>query len=178
MKRLALFSLNLYLLASSTELFAQHVHKMESSHGISMLTGGVNGADNPELIPDATAYRLFFRALTSDNNRTRQLALLNGANLSGGDLQSALNISQTFESLRAQLIAQVQAENNSAATSTASARAGLLAQRDAIGTTMQTLAMSRLTHEGYQKLNGFIQAEKRKMIMAPEPTMTQSGSGQ
>ena len=55
-----------------------------------MLAGGVDGSVNPELIPDSTAYRVFFRALTADADQQRQQAMLSRAKLAPPDLTAAL----------------------------------------------------------------------------------------
>jgi hypothetical protein len=59
-------------------------------------TGTINGEQHPELIPDSTAYRLYFIVVSelpnpSPEQRNRQLSHLHKIGLQGTDLATLVN---------------------------------------------------------------------------------------
>lgn len=96
-----------------------------------MLPGSIDGSATPQLIPDSTAYRVFFRAFTADADLARQQAMLSRAHLSPADFQSALGVGTYFQTLRAAYLQQVKAAQLPGATID---QETLLSQQTAIGT--------------------------------------------
>ncbi len=78
-----------------------HAHQhtlVVTSPGKAMLPGGIDGSKTPELIPDAVAYRVFFRALTVNPKTDRLHAFLGPANLSDADFALVVSTGPEFES--------------------------------------------------------------------------------
>lgn len=107
------------------QLSAQHNHQLiTTASGKKALPGAIDGKVTPQLIPDATAYRVFFRAFTADADPARQQAMLKRANLSAADFAAALNAGARFQALRAAYIQQTQISGAN--------QSALLAQQTAI----------------------------------------------
>lgn len=129
----------------------------------------ISGKDHPELIPDITAYRLFFLAIAEDPNpapekQKRQAAHLAKAHLGNLDQQA---IVRALESHKVQYQAMIVKFN---AEETAREQLGLPSQTAAfldeinqmVKQTHDHLAQV-LSQDGMTRLEALIQAEKSKM---------------
>jgi hypothetical protein len=138
-----------------------------------MLPGGIDGSRTPELIPDAVAYRVFFRALTVNPKTDRLHAFLGPANLSDADFALVVSTGPEFESLRS-AYRQHEREAVAAAASAGTAVdwSALEAEKAGIGAKVKSLLQSRLSPGGMASLDALIQSEKRKMTIFPLPDMS------
>lgn len=134
----------------------------------------ISGAEHPELIPDSTAYRLFFIAAGEAPNPTearkaRQRAfLLTMGRLPDADNQTVVKVLETFKVRYAALIADYNDQVESAAKT-----GGIppdsdefLKQRDRlVQNTRDQLALG-LSADSMKRLDGHVQSEKRAMKIA------------
>ncbi len=129
----------------------------------------VDGSVNPELIPDNTAYRLYF-VMTSrpttptDSQKYHQHLQLAKVRLTDADEQVAVNILATFYTQYQSLIATYNA------TATAALARGeepnvnaLRSQRDQLVQSTHDTLQNALSSTGWSLLDAFVQHEKTKM---------------
>ena len=129
----------------------------------------IDGAQHPELIKDATAYRLAFAVLgltanASANEQTAQILRLQDAGLSDNDLNAALLVLNSFKS---QYITLIQTFNNSAHATIESGGTPDLQSfdvtRDALVQATRDELKQVLSLRGMAAFNSFIQREKTRM---------------
>jgi hypothetical protein len=150
-----------------------HQHPLVVTQGKALPPGSIDGSKTPELIPDSTAYRIFFRALTTDADLARQQAMLGRAQLSPADLAHALAVGAQFESLRATYKQHVKDAIAAAQIdSTKFDQSALAAEQAALGTQVKSLLQARLSKKGMASLDALIQSEKRNMTISPVPDMS------
>lgn len=155
----------------------QSVDTMPSMSGMVSTIHTVDGSQNPELIPDAVAYRLFFTAMSeapnaSSDRRARQRAFIAPIGMSTLDQQAAISILANFKVQFAAMVAQFNAAEEAAQTlGTPSSGAAFLAQRDAMVQDTRNRLKSVLSADGMSKLDAKVQDEKKKMKI-------QGGQGQ
>ena len=99
MKLSRLLALYLLIITIASGLFAQQHHTLQSA---SLPTGIVDGAKNPELIPDSAAYRLYFITVSELPNalaeqKNRQRAHLGKIGLKDPDLEALIGTLETFK---------------------------------------------------------------------------------
>jgi hypothetical protein len=129
----------------------------------------IDGAKNPELIPDATAYRLFFvttadSATATEVEKARHRAHLGGAGLNDVDAQTFVGLMQTFNAEYQTLIKTYNDEvKNAIASDQAPDIAAFLAKRDALVQGVRDKLKSTLTSTGVSNLDNFVQGEKQHM---------------
>ncbi len=135
--------------------------------------GTIDGAKNPELIPDETAYRLVLLAFAEPENPTdaqtaRFQAKIAGAGLSDDDTEAFRRISahmQTeLDDLRAQESAVFAASPMPHPDSVGATKLVEIShQRDAVFAEAMSALPARLSASGAAMLHDFVQREKRGM---------------
>lgn len=129
----------------------------------------IDGASNPELIPDLTAYRLFFVSIAnstnpSDEEKHRHRAYLNRVGLSDVEATSVDDVMTAFARDYESLIRK---HNESVKLAIARDEvpdvAGFLATRDALVQAVRDSLKSVLSSEATSRLDVFVQAEKKRM---------------
>jgi hypothetical protein len=129
----------------------------------------IDGAKNPELIPDATAYRLFFvttadSATATEAEKVRHRAHLGGAHLNDADAETFVGLMQTFNTKYQTLINTYNDEvRNAVASDQAPDIAAFLAKRDALVQGVRDKLKSTITSAGVSNLDNFVQGEKQRM---------------
>ena len=132
----------------------------------------INGAEHPELVPDAVAYRLWFVAaslppMPTAAQQQRQRAQLMAAGLQGDDIGQAASVLATFASSYAYLVGKyndsVAQANEVGGTPNLQ---GLLSQRNALVETTRNALNSALSVQGMAALRSYVQAQKRNMKVA------------
>ena len=157
-------------------LNAQHHHEMVTSGSIAALPGSIDGSKNPELIPDSTAYRIYFGALTVDSDQKRQMAMIEAAHLSAADSQAVLSAAGRFSSMH-----QLFVNEANAAASTAT-RTGmllpvtqLLSERENLGLSVMAMLQASLSARGLTQFRAFVQSKKKNIVLFSEPSMSLTG---
>jgi hypothetical protein len=161
---------------SCLTLFAQSSNPQQPVPGQtikqSLPPGTIEGLKNPELIPDAAAYRLFFRAVSEPKTKTaqqaeRQRAKLLALQLSVEDSQALTGALETFFDQHEILL---QAYKN-AALAGVNRHTDYLAQCDALVTSTRATLASRMSIDSLLKLDRIVQREKANMVIFPFPSM-------
>lgn len=142
--------------------------------------GTIDGAKNPELIPDEVAYRLVLLALAEPENptdaqRARFQTRIASAKLSEEDSKAFLPILGTFQKQLDALNAradQIRARNPIplAGTPDYQSLVDLSKQREPVFVEAMSGVPARLSAEGYAKLQTYIQNAKRGMKYLPDIT--------
>jgi hypothetical protein len=129
----------------------------------------IDGSKNPELIPDSTAYRLFFVSVAESANPTpeetaRHKAHLSRTGLKDSDKASLTNVLKEFKAQYSDLIKNY---NDAAQVALLQGQApdygAFLRQRDALVQSTRDKLKLALTPEGMTGLDAFVQGEKHKM---------------
>jgi hypothetical protein len=147
-----------------------------STHVVGRLAAGViDGSQNPQQIPDSTAYRLVLINVSEGPNPTeeqkaRQLAFLRASGLDNNDIEAALPVLAKFKSEYSDLISRY---NESVAASNASGRSpnvtAFLYQRDTLVQSTRDALGVALSADGMTSLHAHVQHEKTKMkVVAKE----------
>lgn len=151
--------------AQHSEMPAAHVH---TSPGV------IDGALHPDMIPDLTAYRLYFVAVSPASNagpdeKARELAHLRQIGLSDPDLDRLMSVLSDFKAQYSDMIARYNevAERNTEVGITPD-RKGFLARRDELVRMTRDRLQTLLNPEGLSRLDNHVQREKRKMKVAYE----------
>ena len=140
--------------------------------------GTINGATNPELIPDDVAYRLVLLAIAepqnpSDAQQARFRAKIGPAGLNDDDTAALLIIVVAFQkqldALNVQ-VTQILARDPlpPAGSPDYQQLAGLAQQRSPVFTEATSALPARLSADGMAKLQAFVQNEKRRMKYHPD----------
>jgi hypothetical protein len=158
--------------AASPTGVGMHHHKLTSSGGVTTLPGGINGALTPQLIPDSTAYRMFFLAIAEPANAkpdrlARQQAMLSRLRLSPSDLAAIFSTLANFHSQAQALGLTAGATSVAAGTNPAVYNA----QCDSVVDAAHEALRSSLSVAGFARLEAYVQSEKRHMIIFPSPSM-------
>src|ERR1700730_13077999 len=134
----------------------------------------IDGAKNPTLVPDSTAYRLFFLAASETPDATsqrqlRQRAVLAEVGLNDTELASAIVILNGFKTEYAERIKQY---NDTVARANAMGippdLAGFLRERDLLVQITRDALRSSLSPEAMARFDAHVQEEKRHMLVAKE----------
>lgn len=144
--------------------------------------GTINGAVNPELIPDDVAYRLVLEGIAEPQNATdaqkaRFRAKMVRAKLGADDEQALFGVLAPFQTqldgLQAQA-AQIQARNMfpDPASTDYQTLLDLSKQREQVFANALSAIPARLTSEGVAKFQAFVESEKKGMKYLPEQPMT------
>jgi len=141
--------------------------------------GTIDGAKNPELIPDAVAYRLLFLAVAEPENATeeqkaRARAKINPAGLSETDVEAFLLLLAQFDQGMTAINAQIGKirDRNPLALSPLSADGQQVIQltsqsNQLVSDTIASLP-EKLSSEGLIQLHDFLQQSKRGMKLIPD----------
>jgi hypothetical protein len=133
----------------------------------------IDGAKNPELIPDSTAYRLFFVSMAEGASPAaeevaRHQAHLARVQLNDTEGQLLVDALKTFKTQYDELVGHY---NNLADLALQKGEApdynAFLKQREALVQSTRDELMLALSDEGLAKLDVFVQGEKRKMKIQP-----------
>jgi hypothetical protein len=139
-----------------------HVHA-------SATDGIVDGAANPELVPDSVAYRLYFIAVSEKPNptpeeATRQLAHIRRIGLEDTDQNALIDVLTEFKTRYDEMVTQFNAiAEADTAAGTRPDIATFLRNRDKLIQDVREALARALSQEGVAKLNNHVQAEKKNM---------------
>ena len=162
------------LLGGSPESPPTHVHAAAPGGQEAVPPEMTDGAEHPELIPDAVAYRLFFITVAeateaTDEQKARQRAYLATAGLEDQDIQSAVEVLATFKAQYDDLVKRynesVDAANRIGATPEL---ATFLARQDALVESTRDSLKAVLSPEGVSRFDAHLQREKRHMKVVKE----------
>ena len=126
----------------------------------------IDGAKNPELIPDSTAYRLWLVTVSlppnsTEKQRTFQQAHLKKLRLTGPDSPALLSVLTEFKSQYLSLIALYNESAKAALLNGSQAdQKGFLQQRDDLVSSTRAAIAQRLTQEGAARIDAHVQGEK------------------
>ncbi len=132
-------------------------------------SGAIDGSANPELIPDIVAYRLFFSVVdegpqsvsgSSANLSAKQKAKLSPIQLNDTDQQT---ICETLSAFKGNLV------NAVAGKSGASSSPSL----DDVTQNALNALKSKMSSDGFQRLKGHVQEQKKYMKIVPFPQMSE-----
>lgn len=133
----------------------------------------IDGSLNPELIPDSTAYRLFFVSVAEGANPApeevaRHKSHLARIQLKANDGQSLADALRTFKQQYDDLIKNYNGTADGAILQgEAPDYSGFLRQRDALVQTTRDKLKLALSPEALRKLDSFVQGEKLRMKIQP-----------
>jgi hypothetical protein len=134
----------------------------------------VDGATNPDGIPDAVAYRLCMVAFSvsqtpTETERNRQNAQLAHIGLGKGDQQALAGIIADFKAKHDALIAEYNAMATAAAAHNETTDGAILMAKldDLVQTTRNTIA-TQLSAQGVSRLRSFVVGEKKSMKVQGE----------
>lgn len=121
--------------------------------------GSIDGQATPELIPDVVAFRLFFTAVAEDAQatsaqRAKQDSKLCGIHLNTDDKSIFVQSLSGFKSRLAQ-----------------AAAAPMAASFDDIAQNVVNLLQTRMSLEGFQRLQAYVRNQKKLMKRIPYPSM-------
>lgn len=167
--RITIAILALCMADLGTYCLAQQISHTHVSRGLDSM---IDGSVHPELIPDSTAYRLYFIVASEmpdaiGEQRTRQLAHLGRVGLQANDLQRLITTLETFKLQYADLIAAYNAEAE--ALTAAGSKPDIdkfLLQRDGLVEATRDRVKRSLTKKGMALLDAHVQKEKSKMKVA------------
>lgn len=134
----------------------------------------IDGAVNPALIPDLTAYRLWLIAVSRSPNPTEieakhQAAQLAKIKLQDADLKSAIDILARF---RIQYQALVKSYNDDAKAMWAVGGrpdiASFLTQRDQIVQSARDSLRANLSADAWTRLDAHVKSEKKRMKISAQ----------
>jgi len=165
MIRYAITALILFVLALGT--WAQESPPQHQHQHLNMTV--VDGAKNPELIPDSTAYRLWLVTVSlpanaSDTDRAIQEAHLKKVHLPSADHQQLLHVLTDFKSQYLDLIARYnEAAKNALLHGGQADQAAFQIQREALVANARAAINVRLTQRGASNIDAHIQDQKKRM---------------
>lgn len=137
-------------------------------------TNLIDGSVQPDLIPDSTAYRLFFITVSTGTNpkaeeKARQAAFLKSAGLSDEEIEAAVPVLTNFNAEYANLIATYNASVAAAnAIGNEPDLAGFLQRRDQLVQLTRDGLGAVIGAEALIHFNAHVQQEKRNIRVAKE----------
>ena len=151
-------------------VLGQDVHKSVHSDNAQL----VDGATHPEMVPDSTAYRMFFIAASLPKDATpeekaQQKAKLDPIGLSDAEVQVGIDIIDQFSADYTDLINTYNVQ--AAAASEQGVPPDLksfLENRDLLVWITRESLRSALTSEGLAQFDIYVQSEKRRMLVNME----------
>jgi hypothetical protein len=130
----------------------------------------IDGSKNPELIPDATAYRLWLVTVSTLPNATEQERMGQKAHLAKLQLKNAsdyLSLQTILSEFKSQYVSLINRYNESATAALAHGlnpdEALFLQQRNDLVFAARTAIAFRLSSEGVTLINTHVQDEKKHM---------------
>jgi hypothetical protein len=156
----ALLSVVVSTLSILTFAQAEHDHNI-------VVVPVIDGAKNPELIPDLVAYRLYLvtvgelpTATTEDVER--QKANLAKVDLTEDDAAAVLKVANDFKRQYRALIDDYNAHLDAQSIDPVAFRMFILKRDTLVASAMSSLARN-LTHEGFVRFDGHVHSEKSHM---------------
>jgi hypothetical protein len=134
----------------------------------------VDGAANPDQIPDPVAYRLCMVAFSisqspTDVEQNRQHAQLARIGLAAGDQKLLVGIISDFKAKYDALVAEYNATATAAAARNQTTDgATLMAKLDDLVQTARATMATQLSSQGVSRLQSFVVAEKKNMKVQGE----------
>ena len=134
----------------------------------------IDGAKHPELIPDSTAYRLYFVAMATDQNasesdRKRQKAHMAKTGLSANEQEVLVIALSDFRRQYDELVRQYNEEARRALARNEMADVGrLLRALDGLVEATRSTLRAQLPADSAARFHAFIQFEKRNMKIHAE----------
>lgn len=130
----------------------------------------VDGAIHPEKIPEAVAFRMFFRTLAQPANPTpeqvdRQRSMVAPANLSESDLRGLAQVMSDYHFALESLRHEFRAAKASLGGIDEYTSQKLTAERDAIVDDAKTQLTANLSAEGMARLRNLILSERKNMAI-------------
>lgn len=129
----------------------------------------VDGAANPELVPDSVAFRLYFVAVSQKPNptpeeATRQMAHIRRIGLEDTDQRALIDTLTDFKTRYDAMITQFNAiAEADTAAGIKPDTATFLLNRDKLVQEVRDAIASALSQEGVAKLTNHVQSEKKNM---------------
>jgi hypothetical protein len=160
-------------------------HAFGQDRNAVMPPGSIDGSRSPELIPDVVAFRLFFSALaespqtaalvpgtpeitfSAPEPSARQRAILYPVQLGDGDQRILVQAASDFKDRLVNATAV-----NSAASPAPEGAAQSRLTLDEIAQSAVTALKSKMSPDGFQRLQTFVQGQKRYMKRVPYPQTT------
>jgi hypothetical protein len=171
-KRLGLLiALAFFLLSTGYSQEENAVTDDSQQHDIAPEPDLIDGATNPELISDTTAYQLWFAAITADvqdhpeDSQAARRAFLRAAKVNEEDLEKADAVLLHFKTQYAQLL---EGYNNDVNSGGQPSIPSLLAERDSLVESIRGELESTVSAESVKNLREHVQLEKRNMKVAKE----------
>ena len=134
----------------------------------------IDGALHPELVPDVSAYRLWFLAVSlppsgaTDSQRAVQRAQLGALQLDDADYGVMVNALASFNGRYADLVTDHNATVSAAAKSLVQVdRTSFLSARDSLVNGAVADLSAQLSPGAFDRFRGFIQGEKKHMRLSP-----------
>jgi len=162
-------AVSVILLGTSICLPAQELQdKLEVPH-VHNSPALIDGAKNPELIPDVTAYRLFFVAVSHNptavpEEKARHANLAKRVRLADADNEALASLMATFRAQYDELTRAYNEDVQAAVASGATPDVSIFfAKRDALVLAIVAKIKGTMTTEGATALHTFIQHEKAGM---------------
>jgi hypothetical protein len=144
--------------------------------------GTIDGAKNPELIPDALACEMLFLSLmepekATDLQKARQQAKLRKLHLSPQDTAAFLQLVNEYRDRRSAIDAQMAAVHRLApiptpGTGESQRLAVLQQQKEALAPEIAAIVQGRLSTEGRASLNAGLVDVKRHIKRSPAPHLS------
>lgn len=163
----------LLLIVLTAAVSAQSVNDSSSMPGMDHSSAKIiDGRLNPELIPDSTAYRLFFIAAgelpTATTERKRLQGLfLHRFGFQQSDEDSITRVLQEFKIQYAVLLNQFNAAESARVQSGAPSQTDqFVTQRDALVQSTRDELQRALSVDGMTRFDDVIKSEKRKMTVS------------
>ena len=153
------------ILLAQTDVHPNHNHDV---------TDLIDGAIHPELVPDSTAYRLFFVATSlprdaTPEDKAQQKAKLDPIGLNDAEFQVAIGILDQFKADYSDLIntynIQSAAANDQAVPPDFKS---FLERRDLLVQITQDSLRSALSAQSFAHFDTYVQGEKRHMLVNRE----------
>ena len=154
---LTMLVLSMFAFGAWAQTPPQHVHPNVTV---------VDGAKNPELIPDSTAYRVWLITVSLPPNSTEKQRVFQQAHLRKLQLTSedSLALLSVLEDFKTKYLSLIASYNESAKAAllhgSQSDQESFLQQRDDLVSSTRDAIAQRLTHEGAARIETHVQGEK------------------
>jgi len=158
--------------STALQLVAQDVVGAHTDH-VSASADIIDGSMHPELIPDSSAYRLWFSTVSlppnaTDEQRAIQGRLLSPLQLNGSDYTTLTDLLATFNG-RFELLIKAQADNARLASTQLRSvdDSDFFSSRESLVSEIRQVMKSRLSVTAIKSIDEFVQGEKRNMKLSP-----------
>jgi len=157
--------------------------KAQQSSGAVLPTGTIDGSVNPEGISDVVAFRLFFSVVAE--SRPLQLRTQESTTISTDVVASSkqkakltpVKLSQSDQALIVTVLAGFKSDLQNVMASPPKSLANAATQSadqsmDSVTQNTINLLRSKMTPDGFERLQAYVREEKQKMKIIPLPQMT------